>query len=70
MNEQIYVIGVGPGDIKFLTNTALGIIKQSDILVGGSRNLLMFKHLSKEEFVIKIILNKYVNILKLITKQS
>lgn len=36
---MIYVIGLGPGNINYLTEEAKHIIESSEILIGGRRNL-------------------------------
>lgn len=52
MSYKLYVAGIGPGDKNFLTPAALRIIEDSDILIGGKRNLEAFEGVCKEKKVI------------------
>lgn len=36
---MVYIVGIGPGNIKFLTIYAKEIVKKADIIIGGQRNL-------------------------------
>lgn len=45
---KINVIGMGPGSLDYLLPVASMAINECDIIIGGKRNLHMFKHLSKE----------------------
>ena len=52
--EKIHVIGVGPGGgLEYLIPAALRAVEKSNVLVGGERNLALFKHFQGETFVIK-----------------
>ena len=45
---KINVIGIGPGSLDYLLPAANTAINECDIIIGGKRNLQIFKHLSKE----------------------
>ncbi len=45
---KIDVIGIGPGSLDYLLPAANMAIHECDIIIGGKRNLQIFKHLSKE----------------------
>lgn len=52
------IIGVGPGTGKYIIPAARDIIMESDVLIGGRRNLDEWSSLNKEEVVIKADLKK------------
>ena len=52
MANKLYLIGIGPGSIDYIYQTAQKLIESSDVLIGGKRNLALFSHLCKEEIVI------------------
>lgn len=54
---MIYVVGVGPGDIKFMTEESKKAIEISEVVIGGSRNLKILKMIigsekNKEVFIL------------------
>lgn len=51
--NKLYIIGIGPGNLDLLSKKALETIKNSDILIGGKRNLSAFSNLDKQTFEIK-----------------
>ncbi|MCT4543083.1 MAG: precorrin-6y C5,15-methyltransferase (decarboxylating) subunit CbiE [Vallitalea sp.] len=51
--NRVNVVGVGPGHKDYILPIAYKVIEQSDILVGGRRNLDVFKYLNKKEFEYK-----------------
>lgn len=50
--KDLYVVGLGPGNLNYTTQAALDAICRCDVLVGGRRNLDSLKHFEKEELVI------------------
>ncbi len=58
--KKVYIAGIGPGDMEFVTPYAKKMIEHCDVLVGGKRNLQLFKHLNKEEVIIGHDLEKVV----------
>ncbi|SHK31929.1 cobalt-precorrin-7 (C(5))-methyltransferase [Tepidibacter formicigenes] len=50
---MINIIGIGPGDIGFLTKEGEEIINVSDVLIGGTRNLEIFSDFKGEKIEIK-----------------
>jgi precorrin-6B C5,15-methyltransferase / cobalt-precorrin-6B C5,C15-methyltransferase len=46
---KVYIAGIGPGNADFIIPHTMKIIKCCDVLVGGRRNLDLFKSLGKEE---------------------
>lgn len=65
---MVTIVGIGPGDKRYITYAALEKIKCADILVGGRRNLEQFNDIQCEKIIIKAstdyreILNKKGNI--------
>lgn len=57
MNNKLYVVGIGPGNKDFIYPAAQKLIEASDVLIGGKRNLELFKYLNKEEIIIGSKLN-------------
>lgn len=53
MANKLYIIGIGPGDKDYIYPAANKRIEESDVLIGGRRNLDLFLHLEKEEVIIK-----------------
>ncbi len=53
MANKLYIIGTGPGDKDYIYPAAKKLIEESDVLIGGRRNLDLFLHLEKEEVLIK-----------------
>jgi len=48
---KVYVIGVGPGDPKYLTEKAKEAISEADVVVGWDVSLQITKHLIKDKKV-------------------
>jgi precorrin-6y C5,15-methyltransferase (decarboxylating), CbiE subunit len=65
---MVTIVGIGPGNKKFITTYALERIKEADVLVGGRRHLEEFKDIDCEKIMINAstdyhsILNKEGNI--------
>jgi len=52
MDKRVIIAGMGPGSTDYLTPVVREAIEASDLLIGGRRNLEVFRHLQKEEVVI------------------
>lgn len=52
MGKNLYVVGIGPGDRGYILPIAEKIIEQSDVIIGGKRNLELFDLLEKEKVVV------------------
>ncbi len=61
---MVYIIGIGISGKDDLSNKALEIIKNSDILFGGERHLSYFSDFKGERFVIKSNLKEVVQHIK------
>lgn len=48
-NKRIYIVGIGPGNADLVTPCAMKAVEGCDVLIGGRRNLAIFRHLMKEE---------------------
>ncbi len=59
--KKIHIAGIGPGNLELVSFCAMEAIKSCDVLVGGRRNLELFKYLEKEEFVIESDLDNVCN---------
>lgn len=59
--SKIYILGIGPGHRDYLLKKTEDIIKQSNVLIGGSRALKMFADLDKEKVKITADLEKIKN---------
>lgn len=53
MTKKINIVGIGPGDRKYLTVGALDIIENSDVLVGSKRSLEPFEYVDAEMVVLE-----------------
>lgn len=53
--EPINVIGVGPGAREYLTYQAVELVRQSELIIGSSRALELFRDLDIEKYKIKNI---------------
>jgi len=51
-DKKLYIAGIGPGNINLITPEAMKAIESSDVLIGGKRNLELFKNLNKEGITI------------------
>lgn len=49
MSHNICVVGLGPGNIDFITGIGVKYIKESDIVIGGKRQLEEIKTLLKDQ---------------------
>ncbi|BEP28063.1 precorrin-6y C5,15-methyltransferase (decarboxylating) subunit CbiE [Helicovermis profundi] len=58
--NKFNIVGIGPGNPKYILPIATEIIENSDILIGGRRNLDSLKYLKKEEFIITGDLTKTI----------
>lgn len=45
MNKEISVVGLGPGNLDYMTNAGINKIKKSEIIIGGERQLEEVKSL-------------------------
>ena len=61
MEDQIYVLGIGPGNKEYMLPIVKRLAAESDVLIGGKRALRLFSHLDKEELVIKADLERILN---------
>lgn len=59
--NKIYILGIGPGHRDYLLKITEDIINKSDLLIGGSRALDMFRDLDKEKVEITGKLEKIKN---------
>ncbi|MEN3042869.1 MAG: precorrin-6y C5,15-methyltransferase (decarboxylating) subunit CbiE [Fervidobacterium sp.] len=48
---MISIVGIGPGDINYISNIAIQKILNADVLIGGKRHLDLFKDLKGKEFI-------------------
>ncbi|SJZ37069.1 precorrin-6y C5,15-methyltransferase (decarboxylating) subunit CbiE [Selenihalanaerobacter shriftii] len=64
MENQIYILGIGPGSEEYLLPIIKRLATESDVLIGGRRALDLFSDLDKEELVIKADLEKNLNYIK------
>lgn len=56
--KKLYIAGLGPGSEDYMLPAVRELIRNSDVLIGGERNLKPFKHLGKETVVIGDNLNE------------
>ncbi len=61
---MINVIGIGPGEIGLITEKGKKIIKESHVLIGGSRNLASFEDFKGEKLEIKNNLKEIITYIK------
>ncbi|PAB60775.1 precorrin-6y C5,15-methyltransferase (decarboxylating) subunit CbiE [Anaeromicrobium sediminis] len=62
--SKFYVLGMGPGNEKYILPITKEIISECHVLIGGKRNLQYFEHLNKEKLYISADLNKIVDYVK------
>ncbi|MBM7614724.1 precorrin-6y C5,15-methyltransferase (decarboxylating) subunit CbiE [Alkaliphilus hydrothermalis] len=62
--NKIYIIGIGPGHPDYVLPIAHRIIMQSDLLIGGERNLETFPDFNGRKIVIKKDLAALVELMK------
>jgi cobalt-precorrin-7 (C5)-methyltransferase len=67
---MLYIIGVGPGDPKYLTLKAYEVIKSSDIVAGWESVLSRFKDLIKDKEIIKISYSNEIQILYYLIRKA
>ncbi|MHB8172655.1 MAG: precorrin-6y C5,15-methyltransferase (decarboxylating) subunit CbiE [Thermincolia bacterium] len=53
MASPVYVVGIGPGALEYITPAAMEIIRAADVLIAGERTLSQFAGLGKPTFSIK-----------------
>ena len=47
--SKLYIVGIGPGSLEYLTFKARKIVESSDILIGSKRALELFDDLNNEK---------------------
>lgn len=58
--NKLNIVGIGPGDIGYILPEAYKVLKDSDVLIGGERNLSLVKNLNKKTIVISSDLDSIV----------
>lgn len=58
---MIYVVGIGPGNTKYLTEVGRQIIEESTLLIGGQRNLESFPNFKGQKIILGNSLQDLVN---------
>ncbi|WP_437130943.1 precorrin-6y C5,15-methyltransferase (decarboxylating) subunit CbiE [Peptostreptococcus russellii] len=58
---MLYVVGIGPGNNKYITEVAKDIIDNSEIIIAGKRNIEALGKVDKEVFYISSNLNEMKN---------
>lgn len=61
---MIYIVGLGPGNIKYLTEEGKRVIHASDVLIGGKRNLESFLGFKGEKLELGNNLSEVVTYIK------
>ncbi|MGB3366499.1 MAG: precorrin-6y C5,15-methyltransferase (decarboxylating) subunit CbiE [Acidaminobacteraceae bacterium] len=61
---KFHIVGLGPGNLNYLLPIARTIIENSDVLIGGRRNLESLKEFGKEEFKITAKLDDVTDYIK------
>lgn len=61
---KFHIVGLGPGNLNYLLPIGKTIIENSDVLIGGRRNLESLKEFAKEEVKITIKLDDVTNYIK------
>lgn len=51
--NKVFIVGIGPGTEDYLLPVAKRAIEDADCLVGGRRNLQLFRNLRKEEILLE-----------------
>ena len=64
--NKINVVGLGPGNIKYLSNAGIDCIKEAEIVIGSTRQLSDLKTIISEKKEIYILgkLNELITYLK------
>jgi len=70
MKNKIKILGLGPGHPDYILPITKKIIQNSEILVGGERNLRNIDIKNKETFLIKAPLSKTINFIEKNYKNS
>jgi precorrin-6y C5,15-methyltransferase (decarboxylating) CbiE subunit len=64
-NSAVFsVVGIGPGSLDYLLPAAEQEIKNSDLLVGGSRHLELFSGLNKKTFVLDGRISEFADFIR------
>jgi len=50
---EFAVVGIGPGNRDYMIPLSLRAVEEADMLIGGERQLAMFRYLKKEEISLK-----------------
>lgn len=58
---MLYIVGIGPGNNKYITEVAKEIIDNSEIIIAGKRNIEALGNIEKEIFYISSNLNEMKN---------
>lgn len=58
---MINIIGIGPGNLNYITKIGENIVNKSDVLIGGTRNLESFKDFNGEKIEIKGSIKKIID---------
>jgi cobalt-precorrin-7 (C5)-methyltransferase len=62
--NKVYVLGVGPGSPDYVLPIVTKIVGQSEVVVGGQRNLDIFDTRGKQTMIIKNNLREVVDFIK------
>jgi len=54
-SNKINVVGLGPGNIKYLSNAGIDCIKEAEIVIGSTRQLSDLKTIISEKQKIYIL---------------
>ena len=61
---MLNVVGIGPGNEGYITEVGKKIIAESDVLIGGKRNLEIFENFCGEKIVLGanlVEIKNYIN---------
>lgn len=58
---MLYIVGIGPGNSRYITEVAKEIIDNSEIIIAGKRNIEALGNIEKEIFYISSNLNEMKN---------
>ncbi len=67
---MIYIVGVGPGDKKYLTLEALNVVNNADIIVGSKRSLNLFDINNKEKEIYELTKNLIEELNNIVNKYN
>lgn len=62
--SKFHIVGLGPGNLNYLLPIGKEIIENSDVLIGGKRNLESLKDFGKEEVKITVKLDDVTKYIK------